>query len=216
MPSKRLINSSRLAASACMLVLVTVGCSQYAINMFADERVPREDMMTQSEREARAATAAPSPVRRIEGSPQEVVGESGEVVHWPLWFEDPFEDKGSDDGKFAWTWEDYFAIPYSAGRILVNLVGLPASMVVTPPGTPMVSDGVLSNQILGRNHDARPVGKGPASRPVSPAFAKSGTSTEETFPYVMRSRVEVEEVGPVGENASWDLLQQEEESLPTR
>ncbi len=78
------------------------------------------------------------------------------VQHWPLYFEDPFEDKGKSTGcgYAGWTWEDFFAIPYSDARWLLNTIALPVSMVVTPPWTPMCSDGVLSKQALGYDHDA--------------------------------------------------------------
>jgi hypothetical protein len=44
------------------------------------------------------------------------------VPHWPLWWEDPFEDKGNNykpvadrdapDTEFAMNWVDYFHIAY--------------------------------------------------------------------------------------------------------
>ncbi|GIK15147.1 MAG: hypothetical protein BroJett003_01110 [Planctomycetota bacterium] len=54
------------------------------------------------------------------------------VDHGPLYFEDPFEHRGSDDGRFAWTWEDYFAFAYGDGRWLVNNMFIPLSLVVDP------------------------------------------------------------------------------------
>ena len=73
----------------------------------------------------------------------------GDVPHSPLWWEDPLEDKGDQNRAFAWTWQDYVAIPYSFGRFLLNTMAWPVSALVTPPGTPMVSDGQI-----GRDHDA--------------------------------------------------------------
>ena len=49
------------------------------------------------------------------------------MPHYPLWWEDPFEDKGDEDGKFAWTWMDYFAMPYSLARWDLNTVAVPVS-----------------------------------------------------------------------------------------
>ena len=66
-----------------------------------------------------------------------------------LWWEDPFEDKGDQDDTFAWTWQDYVAMPYSFGRFLLNTIAWPVSAVVTPPWASMVSDGNV-----GRDHDA--------------------------------------------------------------
>jgi hypothetical protein len=95
----------------------------------------------------------------------EVFAENGAVSHWPLWFEDPFEDKGNGykpvadrdapDIEFAWNWVDYLAMPYSPGRmIFVNTPGWPISAIVTPPGTLMESDGYISKGLLGYDHDA--------------------------------------------------------------
>ncbi len=88
---------------------------------------------------------------------------SGGVTHWPIWFEDPFVDKGSGDGPFdefgtgvstyRAGWEDYVALLYSPARHYLNLICLPGSAVVTPPYAVMESDGHVSRQILGHDHD---------------------------------------------------------------
>jgi hypothetical protein len=72
------------------------------------------------------------------------------VPHYPLWWEDPFEDQGDNDHMFAWTWQDYFTMPYGPSRYILNTLAWPVSAVVTPPGAPMVSDG-----IVGKVHDAK-------------------------------------------------------------
>jgi hypothetical protein len=155
---KQLTNSSVFVVGAVVAIWLTGGLSgcAYVINPFADQSVPPEEMTTASERTARESRATPT-VRHREWPASTATYPSGAVVHWPLWWEDPFEDKGSDDGKFAWTAEDYFAMGYSFGRFLLNTVGWPVSAVVTPPGTPMVSDGRLSRQALGMDHDAIPL-----------------------------------------------------------
>jgi hypothetical protein len=51
------------------------------------------------------------------------------------------------------------AAPYSYGRYYLNLVALPVSAVVTPPWTAMESDGRLSEQLLGYDHDATPLSR---------------------------------------------------------
>jgi hypothetical protein len=44
---------------------------------------------------------------------------------------------------------------------------MPVSLIVTPPWTVMESDGELSEQALGYDHDAQPAGK-PIGPPSSP------------------------------------------------
>jgi hypothetical protein len=64
------------------------------------------------------------------------------VCHYPLWWEDEFEDAwGGHDGLHGWTWVDWVAMPGSAGRFLVNTVGWPASAIIHWPGRTMYSDG---------------------------------------------------------------------------
>jgi hypothetical protein len=107
------------------------------------------------------------PVRR-QSAESEVRYENGAVTHWPLWFEDPFEDKGNrylpygdadaerdlPDNEFAWNWVDYFHAGYGPARLVLNVVGFPASAVVQHPGMLMESDGRISRNILGYDHDA--------------------------------------------------------------
>ena len=90
-----------------------------------------------------------------------VSAESGAVYHLPLYFEDPFVDKG--DGRTDETdphnvyrsgWEDDVAMPYGLARFTANWLLLPISAIVTTPWTVMESDGVLSRQLLGYDHDA--------------------------------------------------------------
>lgn len=86
-----------------------------------------------------------------------VAAESGMVTHWPLYFEDPFVDKGAGReglNKYHIGWEDYVALPYSYARFTLNWLMCPASAVVTPPWTLMESDGQISRQALGPDHDA--------------------------------------------------------------
>lgn len=110
------------------------------------------------------------------------------VTHWPLYFEDPFEDKGHGReglNKYRLGWEDYVALAYSYPRFTANWLMLPVSMVVTPPWTLMVSDARLSQQLLGTDHDAakarhsafdepvnNPVTPDPAAEPAPPRRAR--------------------------------------------
>jgi hypothetical protein len=99
----------------------------------------------------------------------QVAYHNGSVTHWPLWFEDPFEDRGNTDvpmrnpdqqrdmpdNQFAVNWVDYFHIAYGPAREFVNIIGWPVSAVVTPPGTLMESDGRIGKGLLGYDHDAK-------------------------------------------------------------
>ena len=56
----------------------------------------------------------------------EFVGERGTAIHGPIYFEDPFVDKGTDrqdsgakahpHNKYYIDWEDFVALPYSPAR----------------------------------------------------------------------------------------------------
>ncbi|MBN1344347.1 MAG: hypothetical protein JXQ73_16790 [Phycisphaerae bacterium] len=187
------INSGRIACTGLVLLFVAgmAGCA-HAINPFADEGVPKDEMTTASERVARDASATPV-IRKRQWEQTTTSYPSGAVVHWPLWFEDPFEDKGSEDGKFAWTAEDYLAMPYSCARLLLNTIGWPVSAVVTPPGTPMVSDGRLSRQALGMDHDATRLSKRAAPAPEDES---TEATDKESGQLAGESDPPAEEVGP--------------------
>ena len=147
--SIRQISSTWLAAVG---ILAAGGCSEL-INPFVDDVPETGEVATASVAGIRQADAVP--VMRERGfAPAYASAQDGTVSHWPLWWEDPFVDRGSDDDRFAWTKEDYLAFPYGLGRSLVNTMGWPISVVVTPPFTVMGSDGVVSRQALGYDHDA--------------------------------------------------------------
>lgn len=103
---------------------------------------------------------------RRDWAPAEVRYENGAVSHWPLWFEDPFEDKGNrfrpvedrdaPDVEFALNWVDYLHMGYGPARMFfVNTVGWPISAMVTPPGTLLESDGRIDKGLLCYDHDAK-------------------------------------------------------------
>ncbi|MFH0982322.1 MAG: hypothetical protein V2A79_12385 [Planctomycetota bacterium] len=128
------------------------GCSEL-VNPLVDDLPATGEVSTASVTGIRDAHATPA-MRVRDYPPALASAHDGTVSHWPLWWEDPFVDKGSEDGRFAWTEEDCLAIPYGLGRFLLNIMGWPVSAVVTPPPTVMGSDGVLSRQALGYDHDA--------------------------------------------------------------
>jgi len=123
------------------------------VNPFHDELAGQQAVTTASVEGARAAKTTPT-VRQRDYPTVELRPEAEGVTHGPLYFEDPFEDKGSEDGRFAWTGEDYLQMFYWRGRFLLNTFFFPVSAVVTPPWTIMESDGRLSRQALGYDHDA--------------------------------------------------------------
>ncbi len=161
-------------AFTAILALTAAGC-QHLFNPYEDELAGLSEPTTAS---VEGAGAAPSqPTLQPRGfEPFLVETQDGSVAHWPLWWEDPFEDKGSEDDLFAWTWEDYLGIPYGSGRFLLNTMGFPVSAYLTKPFTVMCSDGRLSRQALGYDHDATPC-PGGASPPID--ILELGTYPEE-------------------------------------
>ena len=103
------------------------------------------------------ATHAPAPQRHRDWDGVELVAETGTTTHWPTYFEDPFVDKGPGRegmNKYRLGWEDYVALPYGYARFTLNWLAFPVSAAVTPPWTLMESDGRISRQALGYDHDA--------------------------------------------------------------
>lgn len=147
------------------VVALGVGCA-HVNNPFKDSGAAIESEMTTPSAEGYQDRGefARAPGRSWAAS--EVQYENGTVSHWPLWFEDPFEDKGNRYGpvadrdapdiEYAWNWVDYLHIPYGPGRmIFVHAAGWPVSAMVTPPGTLMESDGRIDKGLVWYDHDAR-------------------------------------------------------------
>lgn len=181
-----------LGISATLAASALCGC-RYVPNQFREDGpsvTAQWDSATAADVKARYAPAE----QRQRGWPETTLTpESGAVAHLPLYFEDPFEDKG--DGRTDETdphnvyrggWEDYVAIPYGFGRFTANWLLLPVSAVVTTPWTIMESDGKLSRQLLGYDHDAErtphhvfqlepQAEKGPAPEAANPPEAQGET-----------------------------------------
>ena len=148
--SRRCCLIAVLVALSAGSILISACDKPPAVNPWRNDSISRDTWPTPSSEGVLASGHAP--VLRNSGRSQTAAPcVASPVPHYPLWWEDPFEDKGDGDGQFAWTWADYVAGPYCYGRWLLNTVAWPASAVVTPPGTPMVSDGNI-----GRDHDAAP------------------------------------------------------------
>jgi hypothetical protein len=130
------------------------------VNPWRDDSIPSTVYGTASSEAVMAANEAPA-IRLREIPPTPAPMARDEVPHYPLWWEDPFEDQGDNNDTYAWTWQDYLHMPYGFGRFILNTAGWPVSAVVTPPGTPMVSDGVVE-----KVHDAeRGVSPDPVAGP---------------------------------------------------
>jgi len=149
---------------AAALVLLLAGGCRHVPNQFREDGPAVStnwETPTSADVKTRVAPAEP----RSRGWPTVTVSPArGAVQHEPVYFEDPFADKG--DGRTDQTdpgnvhrlgWEDYLAMPYCLGRHILNWMFLPLSAVVTPPWTVMESDGVLSRQLLGYDHDTTPL-----------------------------------------------------------
>ncbi|MCB9853193.1 MAG: hypothetical protein H6819_08875 [Phycisphaerales bacterium] len=154
------------AAILFVFAVAPVGCS-HVNNPWVDSSTVVEDEMTTASAQGYSNKSEFSSNRwRTNWPAHEVAFENGAVSHWPLWFEDPFEDKGNryqevadedaPDAVFAMNWVDYMHILYGPARFSMNSVLWPVSAVVTPPGTLMESDGRLSPSIIDRyDHDAK-------------------------------------------------------------
>lgn len=131
------MNKFKLCTALCSLVAAT-GC-QLMVNPFADEMACRPPVTTSSAAQARAAQVTPS-VRHRDFATMKLAERDGAVTHGPLYFEDPFVSRGSEDGRFAWTFEELLYIFYGPARFGINGGFLPVSAVVSPPWTVMASE----------------------------------------------------------------------------
>lgn len=129
---------------------VLAGCTKPpAVDPWRADSIPPSTWTTPSWEGVMAAGREPV-IRQREMPVTQAMRADDAVAHYPLWWEDPLEDKGDGNGHFAWTWQDYVGMPYSLGRFLLNTMAWPVSAVVTPPGTVLVSDGYI-----GKDHDAK-------------------------------------------------------------
>jgi len=165
-----------------LAAVISTACQQPpGVNPWRDDALPPSTWTTPSADGFLSADHPPRPrTRGIEA--QSAPSVSDAVPHYPLWWEDPFEDKGDGNDSFAWTLADYVAMPYALGRFLLNTMAWPASAVVTPPGTPMVSDGRV-----GRDHDAE------RGRSPDPTAGLSDFRVDEPLPSSLQAHT-----GPPG------------------
>src|ERR1051325_7912120 len=163
------LSKSNLLAWALGVCLLSLGCAQVNDPWKDSSLAINNDMCTPSSVAYSKGGSEFETEARRNWSASEVEYHNGAVTHWPLWFEDPFEDRGNTDvpmtdpaaqrdlpdNQFTWNWVDYFHMAYGPARQVLNIVGWPVSAVVTPPGTLMESDGRISKGLLGYDHDAK-------------------------------------------------------------
>ncbi|NLX14999.1 MAG: hypothetical protein GXY44_15300 [Phycisphaerales bacterium] len=140
-------------AGLAALVTLIVACNQPpAVNPWVDDSISQDQWTTPS-RDLALASGQKAIARETDFPTMNAPYVSPGVPHYPLWWEDPFDDQGDNNETFAITWQDYVAMPYVLGRFLLNTMAWPVSAVVTPPGTIMVSDGYVNP--AEHPHDAR-------------------------------------------------------------
>src|SRR4030042_725322 len=94
------------------LMLALTACNYPpAVNPWIDDSIPSDAATTPSRDGFLAADATPY-VRQRQYSETNAPHVDQQVAHYPLRWEDPFEDQGDNDNTFAWTWQDYAAMPY--------------------------------------------------------------------------------------------------------
>lgn len=160
------MNRPTLATVAALAGLLT-GCSHLENHWVEDGPASREALDTPTVRQVSSMTSEPA-VRQRGWAAASLRGEDPGVTHFPLYFEDPFVDKGHGRqgvNVYHGGWEDFVAMPYGLARHTVNWMFLPVSMIVTPPCTVMESDGELSEQKLGYDHDATQAAPGATEQP---------------------------------------------------
>lgn len=169
--SEGLLNRAGGMYSRCLrpvavaaLAVVVSGCAQLN-NPYKDSSAAIDAEMTTASAEGYQGKAEfPSTLRRTWDS-ADVRYENGAVTHWPLGFEDPFETKGNSftapedrdapDNVFAWNALDYLHFVYGPGRIFINLLGISGTLVHTPPGMLMESNGRIDKGLLGYDYDSK-------------------------------------------------------------
>ena len=174
----RTIGSWALLQALCATTL-SLGCAHVPNQWIEDGPATTSEWESPTSKDLQA-NHAPAEQRRRDWDAAPLAAESGAVTHWPTYFEDPFVDKGPGReglNKYRLGWEDYVALPYGYARFTLNWLALPVSAVVTPPYRLMESDGRVSRQALGYDHDATRAGQA-----AGETRAVGEKSDEETAP----------------------------------
>lgn len=149
--------TSRIFVRSSILALTALcGCAGVPNHYIDDSPSAGADLESPTARQI-LASAVEREGRTRTWEPISTTAEDGSVQHWPLYFEDPFEDKGhgrTGADHYRLGWEDWLAMAYGYPRYTINWMFLPVSAIVQPPWQLMRSDGELSKQALGYDHDA--------------------------------------------------------------
>jgi hypothetical protein len=148
--------------SPLVAALLLVGCAHVPNQWIEDGPATTETWESPTAVDLRA-NHTPAQQRHRDWETSSLAAEPVVGTHWPLYFEDPFVDKGHGReglNRYHIGWEDYVALPYCYARFTLNWLMLPLSATVTPPCVLMESDGRLSRQALGYDHDAARAGSG--------------------------------------------------------
>lgn len=133
------------------------GCHKIENQFAEDGPSSHVELDSATVRDLRAQGDADHPQRERHWEKSRFALRDGVVWHGPLYFQDPFEDKGAGHEERRMGWEDFVAAPYGFSRFTLNWLGSPVSMIVNPPWQTTESDGELSCQLLGYDHDPAPV-----------------------------------------------------------
>lgn len=167
---RHLISTSAACLAGAFALGLLTGCARVPNLFAADSPSYRTPLESPTAADVQTRFVAPEP-RSRQWQQRTVAAKRTDVLHGPLYFEDPFEDKGTGE-PHQLGWGDALAAPYGFSRFTLNWLLAPASMIVTPPWTPLVSDGRLSRQALGYDHDALPAHHA-TNEPPAPAPADS-------------------------------------------
>ncbi len=131
-------STNRMALSFVSLacLFVQTGCSLIA-NPNYDELASQPMVMTPSECGVRRADVMVASQQVRSFGVVSCAAHTSGLTHGPLFFEDPYVLNGSDDGQFAWTFEEPFHFLLGPVRYGVNLAFMPVSAVVNPPWIPV-------------------------------------------------------------------------------
>lgn len=138
----------RMARLLAVVALISLGGCVAGVNPFVDRLQISPDSIQSPTVEAiaeRNVQPQPTMAGRFEET-QVIAAADGTVTHYPLWFEDPVENKDDGDGQFAITSRDFGLYFYGIGRSAVNGIALPVSAVFDPPWSLECSDGLVEDQ----------------------------------------------------------------------
>lgn len=137
--SPRSNNQTNYFALIATSLIATAGCSQFA-DPWVDELSGLPPVTTPSVEGVRSPAREPV-FRRRSHAAVELLPKQGSVTHGPLYFADPAIRFASDDGRFAWTNEDYAQFVVGSARFLWRIAMYPFNATETPPWALVRSDG---------------------------------------------------------------------------